>query len=190
MPSVDISCGSGKTASVADRFVRIQNQREEIACERKNHLSNSKTGPWYQVSKTGDTSSCAQEICWSAGHSAITGSSQDPSSLPLRSLALISRTTSRKRRILLISSVRRVTNTRFGARKRPVDPRPEAELAGIKGWAEALESLGRARFHRRRRRLAVPPAQHRQCGFHTGWRCVPTLLQDRQNLKFPPRAAG
>jgi hypothetical protein len=47
--SVDISYGSGKTASVALHFVRIQKIREEIACEHKNDLSNSKTGPLYQV---------------------------------------------------------------------------------------------------------------------------------------------
>src|SRR6201996_4181695 len=127
MPSVDISSGSGKTASVADSVCRIQNEREEIACERKNHLSNSKIGQLYQVSKTDTMSRCAPEICWLAGHLATTESSQDPSSLPLRLSASISRTTLQKRRTRLINLARRVTNTRRGVRKRGAEPRREPD---------------------------------------------------------------
>jgi hypothetical protein len=47
--SVFISCGSGKIASGRDPPRSHQKKRGEIACERKNHLSNSKIGPLYRA---------------------------------------------------------------------------------------------------------------------------------------------
>jgi hypothetical protein len=39
----------GKLRLVATHLVRIKKSRGEIACERKNHLSNSKIGPLYRA---------------------------------------------------------------------------------------------------------------------------------------------